>query len=122
ETLAAGGFNRISMGMQSSVSHVLQVLERTHNPENIFSATQWIRQANLDLSLDLIFGTPGESLADWHQSLNTVVEVKPDHVSAYGLIVEEGTKLAAQIRRGVYPNTDPDDQADKYLATERQLD
>lgn len=121
QTLAEGGFNRISMGMQSSVSHVLQVLERTHNPDNVHAAAQWIRDANLDLSLDLIFGTPGESVADWHQSLDAVLEVRPDHVSAYGLIVEEGTKLAAQIRRGVYPNTDPDDQADKYLATEQRL-
>lgn len=121
QELAAGGFNRISMGMQSSVSHVLQVLERTHNPDNVVSATQWIREANLELSLDLIFGTPGESLQDWQRSLDTVLGLQPDHVSAYGLIVEEGTKLAAQIRRGVYPNTDPDDQADKYLATEQRL-
>lgn len=121
QVLAEGGFNRISMGMQSSVSHVLQVLERTHNPDNVVTAAQWIRQANLDMSLDLIFGTPGESLADWQTSLDAVLSLKPDHVSAYGLIVEEGTKLAAQIRRGVYPNTDPDDQADKYLATEERL-
>lgn len=121
QELAAGGFNRISMGMQSSVSHVLQVLERTHNPDNVVSATQWIREANLELSLDLIFGTPEESLQDWQRSLDTVLGLQPDHVSAYGLIVEEGTKLAAQIRRGVYPNTDPDDQADKYLATEQRL-
>ncbi|OAV60933.1 radical SAM family heme chaperone HemW [Enteractinococcus helveticum] len=121
QILAEGGFNRISMGMQSSVSHVLQVLERTHNPDNVHAAAAWIRDANLDLSLDLIFGTPGESITDWHQSLDAVLAVRPDHVSAYGLIVEEGTKLAAQIRRGVYPNTDPDDQADKYLATEERL-
>ena len=121
ERLAEGGFNRISMGMQSSVSHVLKVLERTHNPDNVSAAAQWVRDANLQLSLDLIFGTPGESLADWQRSLDAVLEIRPDHVSAYGLIVEEGTKLAAQIRRGVYPNTDPDDQADKYLATEERL-
>jgi len=121
QALAAGGFNRISMGMQSSVSHVLQVLERTHNPQNVVAAAQWIREANLELSLDLIFGTPGESLDDWQRSLDAVLELRPDHVSAYGLIVEEGTKLAAQIRRGVYPNTNPDDQADKYLATEQRL-
>lgn len=121
QALADGGFNRISMGMQSSVSHVLQVLERTHNPANVVSATQWIRDAKLEMSLDLIFGTPGESLQDWQTSMDSVIELAPDHVSAYGLIVEDGTKLAAQIRRGVYPNTDPDDQADKYLATEERL-
>lgn len=60
-------------------------------------------------------------MQDWQRSLETVLGLQPDHVSAYGLIVEEGTKLAAQIRRGVYPNTDPDDQADKYLATEQRL-
>ncbi|MCR4666842.1 MAG: hypothetical protein K5657_06060, partial [Desulfovibrio sp.] len=111
----------ISMGMQSTVSHVLQVLERTHNPDNVIAAAEWIRATGLEFSLDLIFGTPGESLADWHSSLDAVLQQQPDHVSAYGLIVEEGTKLAAQIRRGVYPNTDPDDQADKYLATEQRL-
>lgn len=119
--LADGGFNRVSMGMQSAVPHVLQVLERTHNPDNVAAAVQWIRKAGLELSLDLIFGTPGESLHDWQRSLETVIDLAPDHVSAYGLIVEDGTKLAAQIRRGVYPNTDPDDQADKYLLTERLL-
>lgn len=119
--LADGGFNRISMGMQSSVSHVLQVLERTHNPVNVDAAAGWIREAGLDMSLDLIFGTPGESLQDWERSLDAVLALQPNHVSAYGLIVEEGTKLAAQIRRGVYPNTDPDDQADKYLLTEERL-
>ena len=121
QELAQGGFNRISMGMQSSVSHVLQVLERTHNPDNVAAATAWIQEAELELSLDLIFGTPGESLADWQRSLDAVLGLRPDHVSAYGLIVEDGTKLAAQIRRGVYLNTDPDDQADKYLATEQRL-
>lgn len=121
QTLADGGFNRISMGMQSSVSRVLQVLERTHNPDNVASAARWIRQAGLEMSLDLIFGTPGESLEDWERSLEAVLSLQPDHVSAYGLIVEEGTKLAAQIRRGVYPDTDPDDQADKYLLTEERL-
>lgn len=121
EQLADGGFNRISMGMQSSVSHVLQVLERTHNPDNVAAAAGWIRDSGLELSLDLIFGTPGESIQDWERSLDAVLAIQPDHVSAYGLIVEDGTKLAAQIRRGVYPNTDPDDQADKYVLTEQRL-
>lgn len=121
QRLADGGFNRISMGMQSSVSHVLQVLERTHNPDNVEIAAGWIRDAGLEMSLDLIFGAPGESIADWKRSLDAVLTLEPDHVSAYGLIVEDGTKLAAQIRRGVYPNTDPDDQADKYLLTEKRL-
>ena len=109
------------MGMQSAVPHVLEVLERTHNPANVASATQWIREAGLYMSLDLIFGTPGETLQDWQISLDAVLQLQPDHISAYGLIVEEGTKLAAQIRRGVYSNTDADDQADKYVATEERL-
>jgi len=121
QELSAGGFNRISMGMQSAVPHVLEVLERTHNPANVASATQWIREAGLYMSLDLIFGTPGETLQDWQISLDAVLQLQPDHISAYGLIVEEGTKLAAQIRRGVYSNTDADDQADKYVATEERL-
>lgn len=119
DQLKAGGFTRISVGMQSSVTGVLAVLERTHDPANVAKAVAWAKEAGLKVSLDLIFGTPGETLEDWESSINTAVALKPDHISAYGLIVEEGTKLAAQIRRGVYPPTNPDDQADKYLIAEK---
>ncbi|WP_255434740.1 radical SAM family heme chaperone HemW [Auritidibacter ignavus] len=119
--LAEGGFTRLSLGMQSAVGHVLKVLDRSHTPANIPPAVTWAKQAGLEVSLDLIFGTPGESLADWQHSLEVAIEQAPEHLSAYGLIVEQGTKLAAQIRRGTYPDTDGDDQADKYVIAEELL-
>lgn len=121
EELRAVGINRLSFGMQSSVDHVLKVLDRTHDPLRVPAVVQWARQAGFDnLSLDLIYGTPGESLADWTASVEAALACSPDHVSAYSLIVEDGTALARQVRRGVLPMPDEDDLADKYqLADER---
>jgi coproporphyrinogen III oxidase-like Fe-S oxidoreductase len=73
------------------------------------------------ISLDLIYGTPGESAADWASSLDAALAAEPDHVSAYALIVEPGTRLAARVRRGELPMPDEDDLADKYLAAETRL-
>lgn len=101
--LKAAGFTRVSFGMQSAVPHVLATLERTHDPARIPLVVQWAREAGLGVSLDLIYGTPGESLADWEASLDQALAQGPDHLSAYALIVEDGTKLAAQIRRGEVP-------------------
>lgn len=112
--LRAGGFTRVSFGMQSAVPHVLKVLDRTHSPQRVPQAVAWARAAGLKVSVDLIYGTPGESLADWETSVRTALSYHPDHISAYSLIVEEGTKLAAQIRRGQVPNIDDDDHAVKY--------
>ena len=118
--MAAGGFTRVSIGMQSAVPHVLRVLERTHDPDNVGRAVGWAREAGLEVSLDLIYGTPGEGLEDWQRSLDAVVALEPDHVSAYALVVEDGTKLAAQVRRGLVPAPEDDDEATKYdLADER---
>ncbi|NVM97952.1 radical SAM family heme chaperone HemW [Arthrobacter sp. SDTb3-6] len=114
QELADGGFTRVSFGMQSAVPHVLKVLDRTHSPERVPQAVAWAREAGLNVSLDLIYGTPGESLADWETSVRTALGYGPDHISAYSLIVEEGTKLAAQIRRGQVPGIDDDDHALKY--------
>ena len=117
--LRAGGINRISFGMQSAVPHVLAVLDRTHDPARVPLVVDWARTAGFDeVSLDLIYGTPGESLADWQRSLDSALGSRPDHLSAYALIVEEGTALARQIRRGEVAMTDDDDLADKYLAAE----
>jgi putative oxygen-independent coproporphyrinogen III oxidase len=114
--LHEGGVNRVSFGMQSSVSHVLRVLDRTHDPLRVPQVVRWAREAGFDqVSLDLIYGTPGESLDDWRSSVEAALDCEPDHVSAYALIVEEGTALARQIRRGVVPMPDDDDLADKYL-------
>lgn len=114
QRLAAGGITRVSFGMQSAVPHVLATLDRTHDPENVPRAVQWARDAGLQVSLDLIYGTPGESLGDWRRSLESALACRPDHISAYALIVEEGTRLAVQVRRGELPAPDPDDAADKY--------
>ncbi|VXB35365.1 Heme chaperone HemW [Arthrobacter sp. 9AX] len=112
--LKEAGFTRVSFGMQSAVPHVLKVLDRTHTPSRVPQVVQWAREAGLAVSLDLIYGTPGESIADWRHSLETALSYEPDHISAYALIIEDGTKLAAQIRRGEVPEIDDDDHADKY--------
>ena len=121
EVLAAGGFTRVSIGMQSVVPHVLATLERTHDPSRVATAVAGAKAAGLATSVDLIYGTPGESLADWRASLDAAVALEPDHVSAYALVVEEGTKLAAQVRRGEVPMPEGDDEADKYELADRVL-
>ena len=117
--LREGGFNRISFGMQSAVPHVLSVLDRTHDPRRVPLVVEWARAAGFDeVSLDLIYGTPGESLDDWSRSVEAALACAPDHLSAYALIVEEGTALARQVRRGVVPMPDDDDLADKYVVAD----
>lgn len=112
--LARAGVTRVSIGMQSAVPHVLAALDRTHDPANVATAVAAARAAGLDVSLDLIYGAPGEGLDDWRRSLTTAIDLRPDHVSAYALIIEEGTKLERQIRRGEVPAPDDDLQADMY--------
>lgn len=119
--LKDAGFTRVSFGMQSAVPHVLATLERTHDPERVPHVVTWAREVGLDVSLDLIYGTPGESLADWERSLDHAIAQSPDHISAYALIIETGTKLAAQIRRGVVAPVDDDLQADMYELAEQKL-
>ncbi|MFF1829406.1 radical SAM family heme chaperone HemW [Paenarthrobacter sp. NPDC058040] len=114
KVLADAGFTRVSFGMQSAVPHVLKVLDRTHTPSRVPLVVEWAREVGLAVSLDLIYGTPGESMEDWRMSLETALSYNPDHISAYALIVEDGTKLAAQIRRGEVPGIDDDDHAAKY--------
>lgn len=112
--LAAAGFTRVSFGMQSAVPHVLATLDRTHDPERIPDVVAWARDAGLRTSLDLIYGTPGESLDDWRTSVEAALATGVEHVSAYALVVEPGTKMGAQVRRGELPAPDEDDQAAKY--------
>ena len=120
--LAEGGFNRISLGMQSSVGHVLKVLDRRHTPGRVAQAVGWAREAGFgSVSLDLIYGSPGESPDDWRASLRTALELDPDHLSAYSLIVEPGTRLAARIKRGELNGVDDDVHADYYLIAEAEL-
>jgi oxygen-independent coproporphyrinogen-3 oxidase len=116
------GFNRVSFGMQSAVPHVLSVLDRTHTPGRPEAAVQEARAAGFEqISLDLIYGTPGESDADWSASLDAAVGAQPTHVSAYALIVEDGTRLARQVARGELPAPDDDVLADRYLVADERL-
>jgi putative oxygen-independent coproporphyrinogen III oxidase len=119
--LASAGFTRVSFGMQSAVPRVLATLERTHDPEKVPLVVQWALDAGLDVSLDLIYGTPGESLDDWRASLEQAIGLAPTHISAYSLIVEEGTRLARQIKRGELVPVDDDQQADFYELADELL-
>ena len=114
------GINRISIGMQSAVGHVLKTLDRTHNPQNLPQVTQWASEVGFkDISVDLIYGTPGESLSDWQVSIDAALALPINHISAYALIVEEGTKLANAIKRGEIGNVDDDLTAEKYLMADK---
>ena len=108
--------------MQSAVPHVLAALDRTHTPGRPPKAVAEAKAAGFEqVSLDLIYGAPGESDADWQTSLDAALAAEPTHVSAYALIVEEGTKLGAQVRRGEVPMPDDDVLADRYLMAEQSL-
>lgn len=118
-TYVEGGVNRISLGVQSMVPHVLQKLGRTHNPDNVRRAVQSAREAGIgSINLDIIYGAVNESVDDWRLTVQAAVQLEPDHVSAYGLTVEAGTGLAQ--RPDDYPNDD--DQADKYLIANELLE
>ena len=120
--LREAGFTRLSFGMQSAVPHVLATLDRVHSPGRPQQCVAEARAAGFEhVSLDLIYGTPGESPADWSASLDAALAAEPDHVSAYSLIVEPGTRLAMRVRRGELPMPDDDDLADKYLLAEERL-
>jgi oxygen-independent coproporphyrinogen-3 oxidase len=120
--LRAHGFTRMSFGMQSARAHVLAVLDRTHSPGRPEQCVRWAHDAGFEqVNLDLIHGAPGESLDDWRASLDAVVAAAPEHVSAYSLIVEPGTKLAAQIARGELAEPDEDTLADGYLLADDVL-
>jgi putative oxygen-independent coproporphyrinogen III oxidase len=120
--LRAQGVNRVSFGMQSAVPGVLAVLDRVHQPGRPARCAAWARAAGFEhVSLDLIYGTPGETDADWRRSLEAAVAAGPSHVSAYALTVEAGTRLAARVRRGELPAPDDDVLADRYLIADEVL-
>ncbi|MGP7996843.1 MAG: radical SAM family heme chaperone HemW [Streptosporangiaceae bacterium] len=120
--LRAAGITRISLGMQSSAPHVLAVLDRVHQPGRPAQCARWARQAGFEhVSLDLIYGTPGESAADWRASVQAALAAGPDHISAYALIIEDGTRLAARIRRGEVAEPDDEAMAQRYLAADDLL-
>jgi putative oxygen-independent coproporphyrinogen III oxidase len=120
--LRRAGYTRISLGMQSAVPGVLAVLDRRHTAGRAPAAAAEAREAGFaHVNLDLIYGTPGETADDFAASLQTAVAAGVDHVSAYALIVEDGTRLAARIRRGELPYPSDDVAADRYLAAEAAL-
>ena len=121
ERLAKAGFTRLSFGMQSAVPEVLRVLDRRHDPAKLPGLVGAARRLGLDVSVDLIYGAPGESLTDWQTSLEEAIAMEPDHISAYALVIEEGTKMGAQVARGQLPMPDPDDEASKYEIADRLL-
>jgi len=120
--LRDAGVNRISFGMQSAQPHVLTVLDRTHTPGNVAAGVEAARRAGFEqVSLDLIYGAPGESIHDWEQSVAAALALEPNHISAYALIVEPGTRLASQVARGELLAPDDDDQATKYELADAML-
>lgn len=120
--LVDGGFTRISLGMQSAVPGVLARLDRRHTPGRALQAAVWAHQAGFaEVNLDLIYGTPGETLEDWRESVQAALSVGPEHLSAYALVVEPGTALGRKVARGELGAPDDDDQADKYLLADDLL-
>ncbi|MCK0437953.1 radical SAM family heme chaperone HemW [Gordonia alkaliphila] len=120
--LADAGFTRISLGMQSAAPHVLQILDRRHTPGRALAAAREAAEAGFaHVNLDLIYGTPGETDDDLAASLDAVLSVPVDHVSAYALIVEDGTAFARKVRRGEVPMPDDDDLAARYEQIDARL-
>ena len=112
--LADAGVTRVSFGMQSAVPHVLATLERTHDPAQVPRVVRWARAAGLRASLDLVYGTPGESPDDWARSVRAALDTGVEHLSAYALTVEPGTRMGAAMRQGTLAPPDPDLQAQMY--------
>lgn len=122
DALVGAGFTRLSLGMQSSAPHVLRVLERRHTPGRVAQVVGWARAAGFgSVSLDLIYGSPGETAGDWRSSLRAALDLAPDHLSAYSLIVEPGTRLAARIARGELAGVDDDVHAEYYVIADEEL-
>lgn len=119
--LASAGVTRVSFGAQSFTPHVLKVLDRTHDPDNVGAVVGWARQAGLQVSLDLIYATPGESADDWRYTLSKAIALSPDHLSAYSLIVEPGTALARLVSKGDLAEASEDTQAEYYEIAEGLL-
>ena len=111
----AAGVNRLSLGVQSMTTHVLTALNRTHDPANVARAVELARAAGFTrLNLDLIYGTPGETLADWERTVAGALALEPEHISAYALTVEPATPLGKRVASGAQENVDDDLQADAY--------
>lgn len=117
----AEGITRFSIGMQSAVPRVLSLLDRTHDPAAVADAVEAARLAGAAVSVDLIYGTPGETREEWAETLNAAIALKTDHISAYSLIIEPGTALERRVRRGELESVDDDAHADFYELTDDTL-
>jgi oxygen-independent coproporphyrinogen-3 oxidase len=120
--LAEYGVNRVSVGVQSFDPRALAVLERIHSPADVPRAVECVRRRIDNVSLDLIFGVPGQTLADWDRDLREALALAPDHVSTYGLTYETGTRLWKQRRRGLVRALDEDAELALYLHALDTLD
>jgi oxygen-independent coproporphyrinogen-3 oxidase len=112
--LAAHGVTRVSLGAQSFHPHLLRVLERDHQPADVPRAVDTVRKRIGQISLDLIFGTPGQTLANWRADLEAALALEPDHLSTYGLTYEKGTRLWKQRRRGEVRPLDEEAECAQY--------
>ena len=120
--LNAGGFTRVSLGMQSSAPHVLRTLDRAHTPGRAAAAAIEAREAGFaHVSLDLIYGTPGETDDDWARTLEAALAAEPDHISAYALTLEKGTAMSRAVQAGSLPAPDDGDQARRYAYADEFL-
>jgi putative oxygen-independent coproporphyrinogen III oxidase len=120
--LRSAGYTRISLGMQSVAPRVLATLDRVHSPGRAATAAREAMAAGFDhVNLDLIYGTPGESDDDLRRSVDAAIDAEVDHVSAYALVVEEGTALARRVRRGEIAAPDDDVLAHRYELVDEQL-
>ncbi len=114
KVLADHGITRVSLGAQSFHPHLLQVLERLHGPDQVARAVEWVRQRIVNLSVDLIFGAPGQTVADWKSDLDRVLALEPTHLSTYGLTYEKGTPLWKQRERGLLVALDEESEWQLY--------
>jgi oxygen-independent coproporphyrinogen-3 oxidase len=120
--LRRGGFTRVSLGMQSAAAHVLRTLDRVHTPGRATAAAAEAREAGFEhVSLDLIYGTPGETDGDWERTLDAALGAEPDHLSAYALTVEHGTAMGRAVASGALPAPDDGDQARRYAYADEFL-
>jgi putative oxygen-independent coproporphyrinogen III oxidase len=120
--LRAAGYTRVSLGMQSAAPHVLATLDRVHSPGRAPAAAREALAAGFDhVSIDLIYGTPGETDDDLRRSIDTAIEGGVDHISAYALTIEDGTAMGRRVRRGELPPTDDDVLAQRYELADARL-
>ncbi|MDR0950192.1 MAG: radical SAM family heme chaperone HemW [Candidatus Ancillula sp.] len=115
------GINRISIGVQSFDQNILNILQRRHNPDQVFKAADWCKKLDLNWSLDLIYGSPQESIESWKNTVQKAIELNPDHISAYALTLEPNVPLARKIEKGIYPEIDEDFEAEKYIIADQLL-